>query len=106
MPMTSETQHVSVRLTDRMVAQLDALAAERGVNRTRVIRQLLDAGLRERPAPSSKPPTEEELLALLTEKARQGNVAAIRTLLARDQEQDPRQRAVALFESMIRERQS
>jgi len=37
-------ERLSVRLTDRMFRQLDALALERGVDRTRVVRQLLEAG--------------------------------------------------------------
>jgi hypothetical protein len=81
-------EQLSLRLTDVMVAQLNGLAAERGVTRTRLVRQLLQAGLRDRPAPSSEPPSEAELVALLSENARQGNVSAIRSLLVR--EEDPR----------------
>lgn len=98
-------ERLSVRLTDRMFLQLDALAAERGVDRTRLVRQLLEAGLRERPAPPSDPPSEEELLDLLAEKARQGNVAAIRSLLMREENRDPRSRALALFSEIAAERQ-
>ena len=83
-------ERLSVRLTDRMFLQLDALAEERGVDRTRLVRQLLEAGLRERPAPPSDTPSEEELLALLTDRARAGNVAAIRSLLLREEQKDPR----------------
>ena len=68
---------LSVRLPEQTIAQLDELAAERRVTRTRVIRQLLDAGLADRSLPSGEPPTEEELVALLSERARAGNVAAI-----------------------------
>lgn len=39
---------------------------------------MLEAGLRDRPAPTSEPPSEAELVALLSEKARQGNVSANR----------------------------
>lgn len=97
---------LSVRLPARTIEQLDALAAERGITRTRVVRQLLDAGLRDRPAPSSEPPTEEELVALLTERARAGNVSAIRSLLTREHLQDPRDRAIAAFQSIVEGRQS
>jgi Ribbon-helix-helix protein, copG family len=45
-------ERLSFRLTDQMFLQLDALAAERGLDRTRVVRLLLDAGLRDRPAPA------------------------------------------------------
>ena len=90
-------ERLRVRLTDRMFWQLDALAAERGVDRTRVVRQLLEAGLRDRPAPPANAPSEEELLDLLAEKARMGNVAAIRTLLLREEQTDPRRNALALL---------
>ena len=88
-----------------MFLQLDALAAERGVDRTRLVRQLLEAGLRDRPAPPSDTPSEEESLELLAEKARMGNVAAIRTLLVREEQKDPRAQALALFEAMAGRRQ-
>jgi hypothetical protein len=88
-----------------MFWQLDALAAERGVTRTRLVRQLLEAGLRDRPPPSSDTPSEEELLELLAEWAWMGNVAAIRTLLVREEQKDPREAALALFEEMAARRQ-
>lgn len=97
-------QRWSVRLPDRMFGQLDALAAERGVTRTRLVRQLLEAGLRGRPAPPTETLSEEELIGLLTERARAGNVAAIRSLLLREEQQDPRSRALLAFEA-IAERQ-
>jgi hypothetical protein len=65
----------------------------------------LEAGLRDRPAPSSEPPTEDELVALLSERARAGNVSAIRSLLVREHLADPRERAVELFRSMVENRQ-
>jgi hypothetical protein len=46
-----------------MFWQLDALAAERCVTRTRLVRQLLEAGLRDGPEPLSEPPSKEGLLA-------------------------------------------
>jgi Ribbon-helix-helix protein, copG family len=98
-------ERLSVRLTDRMFWQLDSLAADRGVTRTRLVRQLLEAGLRERPPPPSETPSEEELLELLAEKARIGNVAAIRTLLVREEQKDPRKQALALSEAMAANRQ-
>jgi hypothetical protein len=88
-----------------MFWQLDALAFERGVTRTRLVRQLLEAGLRDRPAPPTETPSEEELLDLLAEKARMGNVAAIRTLLVREEQKDPRAQALALFEEMAGRKQ-
>ena len=98
-------ERLSVRLTDRMFWQLDALAAERGVTRTRLVRQLLEAGLRDRPAPPSETSSEDELLAILTERARAGNVAPVRTLLVREEQKDPRKAALALFQEMTEHRQ-
>jgi hypothetical protein len=99
-------ERLSVRLTDRMFRQLDALAAERGISRTRLVRQLLEAGLRDRDSiPPPDTPSEEELLAILTERARAGNVAAVRTLLLREEQKDPRKQALALFQEMAERRQ-
>jgi hypothetical protein len=98
-------ERLSVRLTDRMFRELDALAVERRVTRTRLVRQLLEAGLRDRDSiPPPDPPSEEELLAILTERARAGNVAAARTLLIREEQKDPRKQALALFEEMAARR--
>ena len=96
---------MSVRVTDRMLSRLDALALERSVTRAVLVRQLLEARLRDRPAPLSDAPSEEELLDLFAEKARMGNVAAIRTLLVREEPKDPRAQALALFEDMAARRQ-
>ena len=93
------------RCPQSLVERLDALAEERGIDRSRVVRQLLEAGLRDRPAPPSEPLSEEELLSVLNEKARNGHVAAARALLARLQEHDPRERAIALFQEMVERRQ-
>ena len=93
-----------IRLTDRLEQRLDTLAAERGCSRAGVARELLEAGVRGTPAPEPEIPTEDELLALLTEKARQGNVAAIRSLLLREEQKDPRHRALLAFEQIAEER--
>lgn len=94
-------ERLSVRLPRRTLAQLDTLAAERGITRTRVVRQLLDAGLIGRPAPASEPPSEAELVSLLAERARAGNVAAIRTLLAGEHVMNHHERALMIFKSML-----
>jgi hypothetical protein len=98
-------ERLSVRLTDRLFRQLDAFADERGVTRTQLVRQLLEAGLRDRPPPPSDLPSKEELLEVLADKARMGNVAAVRTLLAREDQKDPRAQTLALFEAMAERRQ-
>jgi metal-responsive CopG/Arc/MetJ family transcriptional regulator len=41
-------ERLSVRLSDQLFRELDALALERGVTRTGLVRQLLEAGLRGR----------------------------------------------------------
>jgi hypothetical protein len=50
-------------------------------------------------------PWEAEVRDVLAEKARMGNVAAIRALLAREEQKDPRAQALALFEEMAERRQ-
>jgi hypothetical protein len=97
---------LSVRLPASTIEALDDLAAERRIDRSRLVRQLLDAGLRGRPKPSSEPVTENELVALLSERARAGNTAAIRTLLSRGDALDPREEAWRTLEAMVAERGS
>jgi metal-responsive CopG/Arc/MetJ family transcriptional regulator len=104
--MRSGMPMLSVRLPASTIEALDDLAAERGIDRSRLVRQLLDAGLRGRPKPSSEPVTENELVALLSERARAGNTAAIRTLLSRGDALDPREEAWRTLEAMVAERGS
>jgi hypothetical protein len=89
------------------LARLDALAAERGTTRARLVRGVLEseiAGRRSAVAPDA--PGRDELLELLAEKARQGTPHAIRALLVREEEQeDPRTRALRALEGLVRERQ-
>jgi hypothetical protein len=89
-----------------MSGQLEAAAAAAGVPAARFVRQLIAHAVVGRPVESPGPPSEEELLDLLAEKARQGNVAAIRSLLAREHAGDPRERALAVLQEMVAERQS
>ena len=95
---------VTVRCTERLLHRLDALARERGRTRAALVREMLEAGVQEVAVPPSEMPREEELLELLSEKARQGNVAAIRSLLARADDTDPRESALAAFEAIAAER--
>lgn len=100
--MRSGMPMLSVRLPASTIEALDDLAGERGIDRSRLVCQLLDAGLRGRPRPSSEPVTENELEALLIEKARAGNTAAIRTLLARCVGLNPGEEAWRTLEAMVR----
>ena len=75
-------QFVNVRFSSAQLERLDALCASRGVSRSDVIRGLvLDAAMT--PAERASIPGEDELLSLLSDKARAGHVSAIRTLLDR-----------------------
>jgi hypothetical protein len=49
-----------------------------------------EAGVQGVPAPVTETPAEDELLKLLADRARKGNVAAIRPLLLREEQKDPR----------------
>jgi predicted transcriptional regulator len=95
---------LTIRLADRLEQRLDTLAAEHGRSRAAIARELLEASVQGTPALEPETPTEDELLALLTEKARQGNVAAIRSLLLREEQKDPRHRALLAFEQIAGER--
>jgi hypothetical protein len=88
-----------------MSAQLEAAAKERGMSCARFVRHLISDAVAGTPVRSAGRPSEEELLELLAEKARQGNVAAIRSLLTREALSDPRSRAIELFQEMVAERQ-
>jgi hypothetical protein len=96
--------HVSVRLSPPQLAKLDALAERGGVSRSQVIRRLIDAAGGDVPVPSERL-TREEALDLLHEQARSGRTAAISEVLRRQEAEDPRARALAVFEAMARERQ-
>jgi hypothetical protein len=95
---------LTLRLREQMLAAIDDLARERSVSRTDVVRDLLSAGLRDRPTPAVEPLDERELLAVLDEAARRGNVSAARSLLARRGYLDPRDAARDEFRRMIEER--
>jgi len=95
---------ITLRLREQMLAAIDDLARERSVSRTDVVRDLLSAGLRDRPTPAVEPLDERELLAVLDEAARRGNVSAARSLLARRGYLDPREAARDEFRRMIEER--
>jgi hypothetical protein len=104
-PVKPGMARLSVRVSDRMLSRLAALALERSVTRAVLVRQLLEAGLGDRPEPPPETPSEDELLAILSERARAGNVAAVQTLLVREEQKDQRKAALALFEEMAARRQ-
>jgi hypothetical protein len=64
-----------------MAVQLDAAVRKEGVPAARFVRQLIAQAVAGQPVERPQPPTEDELLDLLAEKARRGNVSAIRSLL-------------------------
>jgi len=91
---------VTVRLTDRMAEKLSEAAGERGVSCARFVRNLISGAVAGKPVDTPDKPTRDELLELLAEKARQGNVSAIRLLLAREADQNPRERLMFEFRRM------
>ena len=96
---------VTVRLTDRMAEQLSRAAGERGVSCARFVRHLISGAVAGTPVDRPDQPTRDELLELLAEKARQGNVSAIRSLLAREADQNPRERLMSEFRRMAEDAQ-
>jgi predicted transcriptional regulator len=79
--MTGPGSQVSVRVSAALRDRLDGLARSRGLSRAATLRRLIEE------APTGGAPlgvpSEEELVAVLSEKARQGNVSAVRVLLSR-----------------------
>ncbi|HKH42587.1 MAG TPA: CopG family transcriptional regulator [Solirubrobacterales bacterium] len=98
--------HLSVRLPERTLERFDAVARERGLTRAWLVRQLVEGALSGEPIEATDAPSEAELLELLAEKARQGNVAVIRSLLLREEERDPRAAALAALESIAEQNRS
>ncbi|MDP9347246.1 MAG: ribbon-helix-helix protein, CopG family [Actinomycetota bacterium] len=78
--MLERAERVTVRFSPLLLGRLDDLAAARGCSRSAVLRQLVaDAAL----SPADAVPDEAELLAVAAERARAGNMAAVRLLLDR-----------------------
>jgi Arc/MetJ-type ribon-helix-helix transcriptional regulator len=79
---TVAERFVTVRFSNAQMEHLEALVDARGVSRSDVIRQLVvEASLT--PEERESVPDERELVQLLADKARAGNVSAIKTLLDR-----------------------
>jgi hypothetical protein len=97
---------ITLRIREKTLVALDDLAAERGLTRAEVARDLIAAGLRDRLPLEAEPPTEQELLAVLAEASRRGNVSAARSLLARRGYMDPKDQAREEFRRMIDERRA
>lgn len=97
---------LTIRLSEAQMARLETLAGERGQTRAALVRQMILSAIDGVPVEPVDAPTEDELLELLAERARAGNVAAIRSLLARTEEEDPRERALLALEQIVQERRS
>lgn len=97
---------VSVRFAPDGYARLQAIAEARGVNPSRCLRQLVDEASPETPPPNRRHLSQERLLDLLRERAEDGNVSAIRTLLEIERQADPRAAAMDALSQMAKARQS
>jgi hypothetical protein len=99
-------EQLTVRLSSSAMARLKVLAEERGQTRAALVRQLVIGAVEGLPVDPADPPSEKELLELLGERARAGNVAAIRALLLREEaeQDDPRQRALNALQILTSER--
>ena len=83
---------VSVRLSPGLLGRLDDLASLRRLSRSAMLRALVaEAAF----TTGDEVPGERELLAITAERARAGNMSAIKLLLERQARQDP---ADAAFE--------
>ena len=72
---------VSVKFSDALLARLDGMAASWGLSRAATVRRLVE--LAEVAAGPVGVPTMDELVAIASEKARNGNMAAVSFLAAR-----------------------
>lgn len=90
---------VSVRLSGPQLEHLETISADWGIERSQVIRRLIEhADL----APGARlhVPDRDELLELLAERARAGNVTAIKTLLALQAQEDPEPEEPSPFDAL------
>jgi hypothetical protein len=78
---------IHLRMTVSQQVKLDALAEREGLTRSAIVRRLIDAAASDVRVPGARL-TESELLDLLHEQARSGRVAAIVTLLRREDSRD------------------
>ena len=77
---------VSVRLSPALLGRLDELASARRLSRSAMLRALVaEAAF----TTGDEVPGERELLAITAERARAGNMSAIKLLLDRDARRDP-----------------
>jgi hypothetical protein len=88
-------ERVTVRVSRVALARLDGLAADRGTTRSKLVREAVEALVAGEPLPPARAMAEEEILGLLRQRAREGNVSALRTLLAREESADPHRQALA-----------
>jgi len=88
---------VSVRLSGALLAHLDALAGARRLSRSALLRALVDEAAM---VTGEEVPSERELLAITAEKARSGNMSAVKLLLDRQSCLDPDEAARDPFERL------
>ena len=77
----SEAHGVSVKFSDVLLARLDGMAASWGLSRAATVRRLVE--LADVDAAPLGTPCMDELIAIASEKARNGNMAAVSFLAAR-----------------------
>lgn len=88
---TVSGDRVSVRLSGALLEHLDALAGARRLSRSALLRALVSEASM---VSSEEVPSERELLAITAEKARGGNMAAVKLLLDRESRRDPDEAAI------------
>ena len=95
---TAVSVHISLRLMADQLEHLESVAEARGLSRSHVLRRLIDASLT--PEERGRLPGSDELLILLAERARAGNVAAIRALLDRVERNADAEREASEFDEL------
>lgn len=76
------------------------------MNLSRALRQLVDEAAPDAPPQARPHLSKDQLLDLLRERAEDGNVSAIRTLLEIERQADPREGAMLALEQMAKGWQS
>lgn len=84
--LNGETGRVSIRLSSALLERLDALAEARRMSRSQTLRALVAEATM---VAGEVVPGEDELLQIIAERARAGNMSAVRILLERQARRDP-----------------
>lgn len=84
--LTGDSGRVSIRLSTALLERLDALGEARRLSRSQMLRALVAEATM---VAGEVVPGEDELLQIVSERARAGNMTAVKLLLERQAHRDP-----------------